>query len=471
MRLRDRGGQGGSGVSNAVPNEVKLSPDTPYVLYFGEVKSCPLNAFVREGLKRRLRADFDVVSVVPDVLADYPEPNVVVVNPVARRLSKQRGTQVAFRPSGGEFLRHVSESDLVQETVHAILARQDVLYVWMFESRPGLALLDEGGVRLLGPDPLLAQRLNGKPWQYGALSGLVPVPEFRICRGRDELLRVTSGLRDEWTDGIFVSLERSAGGAQSMVTGTDDEVAARFTDPEANYLVTRYMPHTHDPTALAVVANERDVFVAGVADMRIEGGNRFTGSTFPSALPDSVQGGLHEATARIGRRLGEEGYRGIFGCDFIVDEGGGFRLVEVNARKQGTTMEFCCSLSEALPEGAPNLLELEYCAVTRSEFPPNTAQRRADAPPLHWGTYNHKAHRPGGTKEHLPQEMPERDLFRRVAGGGEGGCLFLEHVGADVQVEPGCFVGRLVAVDSSREGMLSRVQEARKRLEESFVVS
>jgi len=187
-------------------------------------------------------------------------------------------------------------------------------------------------------------------------------------------------------------------------------------------------------------------------------------------LPADVQDRLREATRRIGCRLGEEGYRGIFGCDFIVDERGEFRLVEVNARKQGTTMEFCCTLDAALPEGAPNLLELEYCAVTRSEFPSNLARPRPDTPPLHWGTFNLKALRPGVTKHHLPQEMPERELFRRVAGG-EGGCLFLEHVGADVQVEPGCFVGRLVAVDSSREGMLSRVQEARARLEKSFAAS
>ena len=124
-----------------------------------------------------------------------------------------------------------------------------------------------------------------------------------------------------------------------------------------------------------------------------------------------------------------------------------------------------------MPPGAPNLLELEFCAVTRSEFPRNTAPPQADGPPLHWGTFNLKALRPGVTGRHLSQEMPERDLFRRVAGGGDGGSPFLEHVGAGVQVEAGCFVGRLVAVDSSREGMLSRVQEARMRLTDSFVAS
>jgi hypothetical protein len=455
-------------VSDAVPSNVELKPDTAYALYVGEMKSCPLNAFVREGLARRLGTDFDVVSVVPDVLSGCAEPNVIVINPTARRLSQQRGAPVAFRPSGAEFLRDVSESELVRETVRAILARQDVLYVWMFESRPELALLDLAGVRLLGPEPQLAQRLNGKPWQYETLGGFVPLPEFRVCRGRDELLAVTSGLLGEWTDGLFVSLEHSAGGAQSIIARTGDQVAARFDDAEAVYLVTRYMPHTHDPTVLAVVANARDVFVAGVADQRIEDGRRFTGSTYPSALPAAVQGELREATRRIGRRLGEEGYRGIFGCDFIADAHGGFRLVEVNARKQGTTMEFCCTLSAALPPGAPNLLELEYCAVTRSEFPPATAPPRADGPSVHWGTFNLKALRPLETKHHLPQEMPERDLFRRVAAGGEGGCLFLEHVGAGVQVEPGCFVGRVAAVDSSRAGMLSRLQEGRDRLAHSL---
>lgn len=458
-------------MSGVVFHNVELCPEATYALYVGGLKSHPLNEFVCEGLGRQIRADFDVVSVVPDVLADYTQTNLIVINPAARRLSRERGAQVARRPSGDEFLRDVSASALVRDTVRDILARQDVLYVWMFESRPGLALLDTDGVRLLGPDPQLARKLNGKPWQYETLGGLVPVPDFHTCRGRDAMLALVSELQGLWADGIFVSLERSAGGAGSMIARTRGEVAARFADAEASYLVTRYMPHTHDPTTLAVVANERDVFVAGVADMRIEDGNRFTGSTYPSTLPAAVQDGLCESTRRIGCRLGEEGYRGIFGCDFIVDASGEFRLIEVNARKQGTTMEFCCALEAALPAGAPNLLELEYCAVVRSEFPPQTAPPRTDGPPLHWGTFNHKALRPLVTTCHLPQEMPERELFRRVADGGEGGSLFLEHVGADVQVEAGCFVGRLVAVDSSREGMLSRVQEARERLAESFVAS
>jgi len=451
-----------------IPHGVERNRNAACVLYVGEAKGCPLAEFVCEGLRRRLGREYRNVSVVPDVQDIYAEPNAIVVNPRARRLSQERGARVAVRPSGAEFLRAVSDSETVRQAVRRILDQQDGLFVWMFESRPGLALLDMPGVRLLGPDPRLAQTLNSKLWQYRELSALVPVPDYRICDGREELLDALPDLLSRWPDGVFVSLERSAGGEQSMVARTPEAVAERFTDARARYLVTRYLPHTHDPTVLAVTAGERDVFVAGVADQRIEGGNRFTGSTWPSVLPAALQEALGECVRRIGRRLGRAGYRGIFGCDFIVDARGDYRLVEVNARKQGTTMEFCCMLDQALPAGAPNLLELEYCAVTGSAFPENTAPPRADGPPLHWGTFNHKALTPAATGRFLSQEMAERDLFRRVAGGGEGGCLFLEHVGADVQVEAGCFLGRVAAVDSTRDGMLSRLQEGRRRLADSL---
>jgi len=456
-------------VSGVVFSSVELNPDAVYVLYVGELKSHCLNEFVREALRRRLGTHFDIISIVPDVLAGYTEPNLVVINPQARRLSEQMGRTVALRPPVSEFLRHVSESEFVRGTVGAILTRQDVLYVWMFESRPELALLDMEGVRLLGPDPLLARKLNGKPWQYETFHGLIPIPDYRVCHGRRELLAVTSELLASWSSGLFISLEHSAGGAQSMIARTSDEVAARFADAQATYLVTRYMPHVHDPTTLAVVANERDVFVAGVADQRIESGNRFCGSTCPAALPAALQEELCDCTRLVGRKLGELGYRGIFGCDYIVDARGQFRLVEVNARKQGTTMEFCCALEAGLPPGAPNLPELEYCAVVHSEFPEDMEAPRPGAASLHWGTFNLKANEPVVTRHFLEQEMPERGLFRRVASGGQGGCLFLEHVGADMHVEPGCFVGRVVAVDSSRQGMLSRLQQGREQLAGSIL--
>jgi len=53
-------------------------------------------------------------------------------------------------------------------------------------------------------------------------------------------------------------------------------------------------------------------------------------------LPDRAVRAIYEQTRRIGRWMGEQGYQGMWGIDFVVD-GSRVYPVEVNARWQGST--------------------------------------------------------------------------------------------------------------------------------------
>jgi len=166
--------------------------------------------------------------------------------------------------------------------------------------------------------------------------------------------------------------------------------------------------------------------------------------------------------------LGALGFRGIFGCDYIGDGQGNIIFIEVNPRKQGTTMEFCCTLEHLLPAGAANLPALEIGAVLDGRFPDNAVfpdPRRAAKLNMHWGTFNDKVEGHAVlTRTSLPQRLKERRLFARVATGGEAGHVILEHVGADVDVLPGTFMGRVAAVGPTRRSMLSALARGKKKL-------
>lgn len=447
--------------------------NTYYIIYVGELKTHYLNEFVLQAQKKIRRRKVAVISIVPDVLEEYPFSNVIVVNSKARESAYNCKKRVASRCSLSEFASEVSRSPFVRELVETLVSNQGELFVWMYESRPELTLTDIEGITLLGPDPELAQKFNNKTWQYEQFSPLLPVVDFRVCRGEDELYSLTDSLRECWEKGIFISHEYSAAGMGSMITTCQEEVLNRFSGRDCRFLVSRYMPHEYDPTVLAVVANEEEVYIAGVADQRIENGNSFRGSIFPSRLPSETQVKLAEYTRIVGRQLAKLGYRGIFGCDYIVDTEGDAYFIEVNTRKQGTTMEFSCTLAALLPEGCPSLMELEYFAVTEGSFPENTLPRDrmfgigAYDPSFYWGTYNFKTSKRVMTSSILPQRTSERKLFQRLAETGEGGSLFLEHVGTDVIVEPNSFVGRVVAVGSTREEMLRKLHTAERLLRAS----
>jgi hypothetical protein len=445
----------------------RIESDTLYFLYIGELKNYGLSNFLKEALTRLLKRSVDFIAIVPDIMEQYDHPNLMVINPITKERFYRVKENYSCRVPGPTFMRAVSQSAQVVKLIYRLLAQQEHIYIYMYESYLEMSLDDIDGVSILGPKSGLAHKLNNKIYQYQNLGDTVPLPEFKVCLGAEELKSATDSLWPVWKDGIFVTTAYSAAGISSVLARSWEDVAAKFRSTDCPFLISRYHPHAHDPTVLAVVANANDVYVAGVADQRIEGGNRFTGSTYPSGLSKQIQGELYEATRRVGRKLGQEGYRGIFGCDYVVGGDDDILFVEVNARKQGTTLEFCCTLEQLLPEGAPMLPELEYHAVIDSQFPDSAVE----LPPgfrqgICWGTYNFKVTEDTCIYGFMPFCGEERQCFIQ-AGKGKVSRQFvvLEHIGNDFVLGAGSFLGRIVALGKDHQHVHQGLLQGKKMLE------
>ncbi len=437
------------------------NPEVYYFLYVGDLKNYTLNCFVKETLERKFHGrEVRFVAVVPDVCFQYNYTNIIVINPIARAEMITNHTfsdfssapKMSCRVSGSQFMTAVSENETILNIINMILQSQNQLYINLYESLVEMTLDRIERVSILGPDKLIARKFNDKVVQHKALRGVVPLIDGEVCKGVDNLLRTTAALREIWAEGVFVSAAFSAAGANSAVTHSQDEVAAKFTDENCEYLVTKYIPHELDPTVLAVVANEDSVYIAGVADQTIVDGNRFVGSHFPSTATAEHQQLLKEYTIAVGKVLGKAGYRGIFGCDYLIDMQGEIFFLEINARKQGTTLEFCFTMEQNLPEGAPLLPELEYYAVTENRFPPNTVKVNGNMRGIHWGTFNHKVTAEKVTVGYIPQNPYERETFKKV-GRKElvKDFVILEPLGTNLKVMPGTFLARVVSVARTKE--------------------
>lgn len=426
-------------------------PGCYYFFYIGELKAYGLNHFVREFLeKRNPQREVRFVAIIPDLCTQYYYKNIIVIHP-GRGPVQSPPPQAVGRANLGQFMTTVSNSTAIRLLIGDMLDNQEEVFLCMFESMEEMTLDAIDRVFLLGPDKTIAKRYNNKLVQFTELAGLVPLVDGEICRGLPRLLERTSARRESWRDGIFVSAAYSAAGVNSAVTHDQEEILRRFTDATGEYVITRYIPHELDPTVLAVVAGPEEVYVAGIADQKIVEGNKFVGSAFPSEVSAAQAEILNNHTIAAGRLLGRAGYRGIFGCDYIIDREGAIWFLEINARKQGTTMEFCCTLENNLPEGAPNLLELECHAVLHNRFPAETCIMGEDSRALHWQTYNHKLTAAAVTTGYIPQNTGERRSFAMVAGQQlQKDFVVLEHLGAPLHVLPGTFLARVVSVARSR---------------------
>jgi len=444
----------------------KLEENKYYFLYIGELKNYGLNIFLKEALSRIQNRNFDFISIVPDVFEQYNYKNLIVINPETKNYTCKPGAKVSCRIPANKFIACVSENQPVRELVRKLLHRQDHLYIYMYESMPEMRLDSIPGVSLLGPGTNVASTLNSKIYQYKNLKDLIPIVDFCICDGMDELIRTTDKLWQEWKDGIFVSFEYSAAGSNSIIAHSPRDIIERFQGQDEIFLISRNIPHHTDPTVLAVVANENEIYIAGVADQRIEHGTRFTGSTFPTELPDNIVTTLKKHTLQVGKWLAKKGYRGIYGCDFLVDNKDRVFFLEVNARKQGTTLEFCCTLEQSLPSGSPMLPELEYFAVTEGRFPEGTVEMAKNNKNIHWGTYNYKIDKPVYTNGYIPQNSHEREAFGKVADGMlKKDFLILEHIGNDFIVAEGSFLGRIVALGHDHASVQQGLSQGIKTIE------
>lgn len=437
------------------------NPDFYYFIYIGDLKAYGLNTYIQETMKRRLtEREVRFIAIIPDICIQYNYSNIFVINPEAHHDSvDEEARKLNLKPfkkscriKYERFITAVSQSPSIRKLIDTILQKQNQLYISLYESIEELTLDEIEGVSILGPDKRIAKRYNSKIYQYEKLDGAIPMAEYRICKNLEEMLLTSSILRDQWFDGIFISSPYSAAGSNSAVTHSQEEVASIFTEPDSLYIVSRYIPHKYDPTVLAVVANEEDVYIAGIADQTIVGGNRFIGSKYPTILDADIQEQLKDLTRRVGKVIGKDGYRGIFGCDYLIDNNDQVIFLEINARKQGTTLEFCHTLEQSLPEGSPSLMELEYFAVTEDIFPKNTRELAKNNRDIHWGTYNYKIETQKRTTGYIPQNVYERETFKKVAGGDLlKDFAILEHVGTNFYVMPGTFLARVVSVAKNRE--------------------
>lgn len=447
-------------------SDYQLQDNVHYFLYIGELKNYGLSIFLKESFARIENRPFDFISIVPDIFEQYDYDNLIVVNPKAEEYTGRYKCRVSCRIPANIFLSSVSENRQVRALVQELLRRQGNLYIFMFESLPEMTLDAIPGVSVLGPDSNIAARLNSKAYQYQHLKKLVPVVDFAVCSGLNDLIKTTDKLWPKWKNGIFVSLEYSAAGVNSIIANSSQDIIERFHEENETYLISRNIPHDYDPTVLAVVANEKDVYIAGVADQRIEKGTRFTGSTFPTKLSDETVDTLNTITRILGKWLAKEGYGGIYGCDFLVDHEEKVFFLEVNARKQGTTMEFCYTLEQNLPAGAPMLPELEYYAVTHGRFPDNTVEMKDNVKNIYWGTYNYKIDNMVLTEGYIPQHVREREAFKKVAENRlQKDFLILEHIGSDFIVAQGSFLGRIVALGHDHAAVQQGLKLGKKTIE------
>jgi hypothetical protein len=88
------------------------------------------------------------------------------------------------------------------------------------------------------------------------------------------------------------------------------------------------------PNVNALVTEQGNTYILVIADQILQD-NRYLGNLYPSTANKDHLKQIYDATKKLGNHLAKEGYKGLFGCDFLINRNGDMVVVDLNPRHQG----------------------------------------------------------------------------------------------------------------------------------------
>jgi hypothetical protein len=187
------------------------------------------------------------------------------------------------------------------------------------------------GWRLVAPPPAVARRWENKVVFSGLATKLgLRVPEFRVVGSRAEAAEALAALAGD----VVVQSPHGYAGARTVRVSTVDELESAMSALRSPQLrlarAIAGIPWTVNAciTAHGTAVSAPTLQLTGVPSLtpRLLGACGNDGTVVCAAMP-----AMRDAARRLGSALALDGYRGLFGVDFVVDDAGPW-VIEVNPR-------------------------------------------------------------------------------------------------------------------------------------------
>ncbi len=228
-----------------------------YFIFISELKAYGIGHFFKEALSKALYLpleDIEFITIAPDVFEQYNYDNLII-------MTKLKDNQNKRKPHD-EFIDEISNSSYIHTLIDEILENQNELYLYMFESNKYMTLDRKDNVILVGPNSNIVTALSNKISLYEIFSDVVPMAKYNVANSYEELLQSSKKLFETTKSKLFISLEKSAAGANSIIATCLEDIQNKFSQNKNDiFLVTQFLEHISDPTTLGVVINEDDIYL------------------------------------------------------------------------------------------------------------------------------------------------------------------------------------------------------------------
>ncbi len=264
----------------------------------------------------------------------YSTGNYVVMNKRGYKLSKDLGKPVVYLPDYEDVNVEFRCNQTIQEIAAKLLKKQQTVFVYPFTT--SFLDLPADVFTVLGPDSRLAKTYDNK------VNQLKLFEKLNLPHNRANIFTDEAALLKNQVDLVpcYLSASYTSGGNESGIIYDQTmlhEFLAKLRDinKENSFIVSDIFEDiVLAPNINAIVTEQGKVYILVIADQILQG-NRYLGNLYPSVAKPKHIKQIRDITETLGNYLASKGYKGLFGCDFLINRKGDLIVVDLNPRHQG----------------------------------------------------------------------------------------------------------------------------------------
>jgi predicted ATP-grasp superfamily ATP-dependent carboligase len=294
-----------------------------------------LNERWSEALSQRFGKKFEPIYVLCNEHKEsFREANYIVINDSIPEFQEQFPSENIINVIYPEDLNdQTRNSKDLQGIIAQLIKKQGTVYVLSFTN----ARLDFNNphVKLLGPKPTVVEKYDSKVEQmklFEELGMLRHTVDF-YANFDDFSTRHT-------TFPYYVAAAYTSGGIGGAIAKSREDLinyrkALRPSDVRNPFVVSHIIKNiVKQPNVSAMVCGENDTRIIAITDQILRD-NRYLGNVYPSSVSSFQQDEIRALTKKVGSQLAKEGFRGLFGMDYLINDKGVIHPVDLNPRRQG----------------------------------------------------------------------------------------------------------------------------------------
>lgn len=305
-----------------------------------------LNEEWAEALEKKFSKVFKPIYILPfRHNSIFAEDNFVVLNKQLQRLGTHSGTKKLIMLIYPEDLnKQFSESDFCEQLLDKLVKKQGEVFVLSFTS----VWLDlkSANVKVLGPDPKVAELYDNKI-EHVKLFKKLKLPTNQVSIYKD--FNTLKSRHKQFP--FFISAAYSSGGIESQTIYTPEDlemfyIGLRSVNKTKPLIAAKQINDiVMAPNVTALVHGKNQTTVINISEQLLRG-NNYMGNIYPAKISKIHTGTILDSINKLGNYLSQKGYRGLFGCDFLITKKGDCFPIDLNPRRQGGY--FCVAASSPI---------------------------------------------------------------------------------------------------------------------------